>query len=156
MSSMSEIDIMAHEIAEEGTPAFDIAVEAIFGMIEQGHDVSAIIPVGTGAVLTCFDCGATAVVNPDDDEPRRRASGKALMFDCESIADGDVPPLRKARVMGDIDRKRVDAYLPSHYDTYRVGDEIIIAGYDWMGWTLDGYVIPRLASGNIFVEKITE
>lgn len=30
----------------------------------------------------------------------------------------------------------------------------IIEGVDSAGWTLDGYIIPRLASGNIFVTEL--
>ncbi len=51
---------------------------------------------------------------------------------------------------------RVEAYLPSNYwvspirgwDGHRA--VIKIAGTDNAGWTLDGYVLPRLASGLIF------
>jgi hypothetical protein len=44
----------------------------------------------------------------------------------------------------------VKAYLPCNYVVtgYDAG-EIIIRGEDDHGWTLDGYVIPRLASGLI-------
>jgi hypothetical protein len=32
---------------------------------------------------------------------------------------------------------------------------VIIAGTDYAGWTLDGYVLPRLASGLMFGEEVT-
>jgi len=53
-------------------------------------------------------------------------------------------------------RSQVAAYLP---DNYKIGyvmregylnQRILIVGEDKAGWTLDGYVIPRLASGLIF------
>lgn len=44
----------------------------------------------------------------------------------------------------------VEKYLPSNYKiTYYHDDAIGIEGVDNAGWTLDGYVIPRLASGLI-------
>ena len=51
---------------------------------------------------------------------------------------------------------QVSAYLPSNYSAaiLRSG-EIDITGIDIAGWTLDGYVIPRLASGLIFAEEVT-
>ncbi len=53
---------------------------------------------------------------------------------------------------------RVIAYLPDNYQaslvtannlTFRVK----VCGEDDAGWTLDDYVIPRLASGNMFAEE---
>ena len=43
----------------------------------------------------------------------------------------------------------VAAYLPSNYEVVGITPAglVIIAGIDEAGWTLDGYVIPRLASG---------
>lgn len=54
---------------------------------------------------------------------------------------------------------QVRAYLPGNYKVVTVGaDErnfasVVIAGQDSAGWTLDGYVIPRLASGMIFAKE---
>jgi hypothetical protein len=61
-------------------------------------------------------------------------------------------------------KKRVEdvcKYLPHNYDC-SLGDDpddeymscIVIEGYDDRGWTLDGYVIPRLASGLICAKEI--
>ena len=60
--------------------------------------------------------------------------------------------------------EHVQQYLPDNYEavTHYVkplgaenyGEVIIIAGQDIAGWTLDGYVIPRLASGLIGAEEI--
>jgi hypothetical protein len=47
--------------------------------------------------------------------------------------------------------QQVACYLPSNYEvTASDTDTITITGHDVAGWTLDGYVIPRLASGLIF------
>lgn len=68
-------------------------------------------------------------------------------------------PARVARVStagGDVSLERIGAYLPDNY-TVLVDQEgqTLIAGYDYAGWTLDGYVIPRLASGLIWAEEVT-
>jgi hypothetical protein len=53
---------------------------------------------------------------------------------------------------------RVGAYLPSNYTAVLVtADNLVynvkISGKDSMGWTLHGYVIPRLQSGNMFAAE---
>lgn len=51
----------------------------------------------------------------------------------------------------------IAAYLPSRYKVVEVTDTAtIIEGEDFCGWTLDGYVIPRLASGWYMAEEIFE
>jgi hypothetical protein len=41
-------------------------------------------------------------------------------------------------------------YLPSNYTADETPDGVIvISGVDYCGWTLDGYVLPRLGSGLI-------
>ena len=58
---------------------------------------------------------------------------------------------RHAVVTGN--EKTIQAYMPSNYTARRAGQfapfdtRIVITGYDSAGWTLDDYVIPRLASG---------
>ena len=54
--------------------------------------------------------------------------------------------------------QRVRALLP---ENYKVGynsltKQFMITGHDVAGWTLDDYVIPRLASGLVFIEEIVE
>jgi hypothetical protein len=59
---------------------------------------------------------------------------------------------------------RVAAYLPRNYrvihDTLLIDPDgssrnvVVIEGQDDAGWTLDGYVIPRLASGLISATEI--
>ncbi len=51
---------------------------------------------------------------------------------------------------------RVRALLPGNY---KVGynsltKQFMITGKDVAGWTMDDYVIPRLASGLIFAEEV--
>ena len=50
---------------------------------------------------------------------------------------------------------RVRRYLPSNYSAVydETRDCIVVAGTDQAGWTLDGYVLPRLASGLIFASE---
>lgn len=47
-------------------------------------------------------------------------------------------------------RERVDAYMPSNYVTIEHTRSLFVIGRDNAGWTLDGYVLPRLASGGVF------
>jgi hypothetical protein len=71
---------------------------------------------------------------------------------------------RFAVVRGARSVSEVEAYLPSNYalmesfeveaSTGRFRLVVIIGGHDDAGWTLDGYVIPRLASGLIAAEEI--
>lgn len=65
---------------------------------------------------------------------------------------------RRAEVTSaDATLEGVKAYLPSNYTAHLEGDLmwpiIVIEGHDDAGWTLDGYVIPRLASGLIFAKE---
>jgi hypothetical protein len=47
------------------------------------------------------------------------------------------------------------AYLPGNYRILGTGDgQTMIAGRDQAGWTLEGYLIPRLASGLYFGTEI--
>jgi hypothetical protein len=53
-------------------------------------------------------------------------------------------------------------YLPNNYTAEMVYNQdhprgvIFIKGTDDHGWTLDGYVIPRLASGLIAAKEVTQ
>jgi len=53
------------------------------------------------------------------------------------------------------DLQTVRDYLPSNYKAYTdpFGGHIVINGVDQAGWTLDEYVIPRLASGLIVAKE---
>ena len=60
------------------------------------------------------------------------------------------------------DTDKVARYLPGNYevvggyDSPLHGPVTVIAGEDSCGWTLDDYVLPRLASGLIFGSEIIE
>lgn len=63
---------------------------------------------------------------------------------------GEIPPIRRALipVVGDLDELRsIEALLPHNYHLEQAKEGLVVAGHDRWGWTLDGYVIPRLASG---------
>ena len=52
--------------------------------------------------------------------------------------------------------EEVSAYLPGNYRVLWSDDErVMIAGNDNAGWTLNDYVIPRLASGLIHAREVT-
>lgn len=52
--------------------------------------------------------------------------------------------------------EEVTAYLPTNYRVVgQTPQAITVEGEDFAGWTLDGYVIPRLASGLIFAEEVS-
>lgn len=61
-------------------------------------------------------------------------------------------------------RKTIEAYLPANYRVIGEVDSplgeplpghyVVIQGEDNAGWTLDDYVIPRLASGLYFALEI--
>jgi hypothetical protein len=55
------------------------------------------------------------------------------------------------------DHDQIRAYLPDNYQLVDRGADMspFVQGKDVAGWTLDGYVIPRLASGLIWAEEIT-
>ena len=53
--------------------------------------------------------------------------------------------------------QEVKAYLPSNYEVILwTSDGVYIAGKDEAGWTLDGYIIPRLSSGNMGCRELVE
>jgi hypothetical protein len=62
--------------------------------------------------------------------------------------------VRTAVVTG-ADIAAVRRFLPSNYRASETADGgVIVIGEDSAGWTLDGYVIPRLASGLISAREI--
>lgn len=88
---------------------------------------------------------------------RRGADLAAAVNDPRQVRDR--VPLRVAKVArnnnGRPDPETVAAYLPGNYHLAKSEPgEILIAGYDNAGWTLDGYVIPRLASGMIYAREV--
>ena len=47
-------------------------------------------------------------------------------------------------------------YLHCNYIAFTWGKDVWIEGNDVAGWTMDGYVIPRLASGNIVASEMVD
>lgn len=72
-------------------------------------------------------------------------------------------PRRYALVSADAGKQdQIAAYMPGNYSIVgrtAIGGtnlvQFLIAGSDVAGWTLDDYVIPRLASGLYFAEEIS-
>ncbi len=64
---------------------------------------------------------------------------------------------RFAYIRGAETEARLNPYIEDGYEIIgRIDDNFIIAGEDHAGWTLHDYYIPRLASGLIGAEEITE
>lgn len=66
--------------------------------------------------------------------------------------------MRTAIITGGADSlAQVQRYMPDNYAARRIEDtgEIEIIGHDVAGWTLDDYVIPRLASGLIWAREVS-
>ena len=64
------------------------------------------------------------------------------------------PTTRTAIVYSD--NPGIANYLPHRYHVVKVEDgKTYIEGEDFCGWTLDGYVIPRLCSGMFRTVEIT-
>lgn len=60
-----------------------------------------------------------------------------------------------------ISQSSIARYLPDNYEVVgsgedRTGPYVVIAGEDRYGWTLDGYVIPRLQTGLYSCDEITK
>ena len=75
-----------------------------------------------------------------------------MTIDSITYIDG----MRVARMLnahGPDEEERVEVFLPDNFQTYLApcGD-VWIVGLDNAGWTLENYVIPRLASGLWFAE----
>lgn len=62
---------------------------------------------------------------------------------------------RFAVVTSDDSLETVRRYLPSNYEAVQVGETVVISGRDSAGWTLDGYVLPRLFSGLIAAKELS-
>jgi hypothetical protein len=74
----------------------------------------------------------------------------------------DLKPMRYALVSVDIGKvEQLKAYMPGNYEVLGrtpIGASntvsVLIGGRDSCGWTLDDYVIPRLASGMYYAVEI--
>jgi hypothetical protein len=62
---------------------------------------------------------------------------------------------RFAIVKGENDAEKIGRFMPGNYQAKKVGElHTLIYGQDSCGWTLEDYVIPRLASGLYFAEVL--
>ena len=67
----------------------------------------------------------------------------------------NINPVRTARSLAPMPISHVTPYLPSNYTADQLDDgHVVIKGRDKAGWTLDGYVIPRLASGLLWFDEV--
>lgn len=76
-----------------------------------------------------------------------------------TVEGDDGYPARFAAVYGALRPEVVARYLPDNYALMESfpsedGLVVVIGGTDAAGWTLDGYVIPRLLSGNFGAKEI--
>jgi hypothetical protein len=125
---------------------------------------------GTVIVLTGTADDGSRVTFAGDRRPMNEL-GDAVLADGEATAEVEswqvlsTVPLRKAVVPVTgihADEKAVAAYLPSNYRVTGTsknelgGTNVHIEGHDVAGWTLEEYVIPRLASDLIFASEVTE
>ena len=63
--------------------------------------------------------------------------------------------IAKVTVRGRDTAETVAAYMPGNYRVIGMdGEDVLIGGTDNHGWTLDDYVIPRLASGMMHCTEI--
>jgi len=112
-----------------------------------------IIQSDEGKVLSCW-----AGIHTDSELPSREDLRVALENSKpERVANisSTVNPYQRR----DLSLELVQRYLPSNYSSYEYvgpdGEEMIqIRGRDDAGWTLDGYVIPRLASADIYAREV--
>lgn len=80
----------------------------------------------------------------------------ALTFESATWeSEEDTRPVRRALVLTSGDSTTVERYLPANYEVEVKDGHVYIVGHDHCGWTLDGYVIPRLASGLIFAQEVS-
>lgn len=63
--------------------------------------------------------------------------------------------IAKVQIRGRDTAETVAAYMPGNYRVIGMdGDDVLIGGTDNHGWTLDDYIIPRLASGMMLAVEI--
>lgn len=68
---------------------------------------------------------------------------------------GTEAPRRYAVLRQKADRlESVQRFMPSNYTARIIGPHVLVAGQDSAGWTLEGYVLPRLASGMFFGTEV--
>lgn len=112
---------------------------------------------GDDAILHGLEAGLRDVVREELSKAGVKVQRKRRAAVTVPITPGS-DPVKVAgcvcRSGGQLDRIR--SYLPSNFTATYCPTEghIRIEGYDRAGWTLDDYVIPRLASGLIAAREI--
>lgn len=122
---------------------------------------------GTVWVMTGTDTETRDRVRFASDWRAAQAFGEAVDTEGEATAEVESwqvlerTPCRRAVLKADTEAaacklaKTVKAYLPSNYQVVGChGGVVTVEGHDRFGWTLDGYVIPRLASGLMRAEEV--
>jgi len=107
-----------------------------------------------------------SVVGYDSGVSNKDAITAAVEVVRDELVKAGVPVQRKRKaIVEDVVRNKlhqIQQYLPSnftaceHARTAVASPCILIEGYDRGGWTLDGYVIPQLASGLIVAKEVKE
>jgi hypothetical protein len=123
---------------------------------------------GTVWVMTGTDTETRDRVRFASDWRAAQAFGEAVETGGEAVAEVepwqvlDRQPVRRAVVQARTEAeaislaKIVAKALPANYYVAGVcGSHVTIEGHDRYGWTLDGYVIPRLASFPIHASECT-
>jgi len=108
-----------------------------------------------------------AIVGSASSFTEKEALADAVATVRDELVKAGVPVQRKRRAIVnayngfDSQLETVQAYLPSNFTACESsgtihGHCILIEGFDRAGWTLDTYVIPRLASGLIVAKEVKE
>lgn len=106
----------------------------------------------SGYQAVCATCGWRSDLTAD--ETTAYAQCEVHVAETGHVYQETPYDTRRAIVRGEtVDRVR--AYLPANYTASATDDGVLIVGRDDHGWTLDGYVIPRLASGLMFATEVT-
>ena len=115
-------------------------------------------------VSKCVEQTVLATLHAENPLDLRELEGRLVEVVRDELykAGALVQRKRRARVTRGVgvNLAHIQGYLPGNYGAREIintGNEscILIEGYDRAGWTLDGYVIPRLASGLIVAKEVS-
>ena len=141
----SEIQIIASEVVEE-------TVRAVFFPIKEGD------AQGLDKEVRATEARVIEILRDELEK-----SGVRIQQKRKAIVEAAVTPSHLSSLL-----RTVREYLPANFAANLLnpaevaslvgavpGDQaILIEGYDQCGWTLDEYVIPRLASGLIVAKEV--
>lgn len=122
---------------------------------------------GTVWVLEGTDTETRDRVRFGGDWRAAQAYGEAVEAEGEAVAEVEPwqvlerRPCRRAVLRADSEQaacklaRQVKNYLPSNYQVVGChGGVVTVEGHDRFGWTLEDYVLPRLASGLLHAEEV--